>query len=502
MRNSRIGINIASSLLQQAVSVICGFIVPRLILSNYGSAYNGIVSSVSHFLSCITLLRAGIGGVTRAALYKSLAENETEKTAAIVKATEHFMRKIALIFSVSLLLFAAVYPLLVKEEFDWLFSFTLVLILGVSTIIQYYFGITNQFLLHADQRLYVSNIWNTVSVILNALLSVLLIRAGVDIRLVKLGSAAAFSITPIMLYFYVRQRYAFKKKVTPDFGAIQQRWDAFAHQLAAFIHSNTDVVLLTLFANLMQVSVYTVYTAVTGGINTLILTAANTMEAALGKTIAQKEEKSLRQSVEAYELAVHIISSILFSCTAMLLVPFVMVYTRGVQDVNYNRPMVGYFMCLAYWISAIRLPYQNVIEASGCFKETKKYAIAEAVLNISTSCVFVTFFGIEGVLIGTIVAMTYRTLCYVKYAFMNILKQPVTGFRKRIFVSMLSLFLVFVPYFACKADVHLGDNVMNYTQWVVAAIVTASYVSTVIVSINCLFYRDKMRGLIKMLIRR
>ena len=36
MKNSRVGFNVATSLLQQAATVVCGFIVPRLVLGAYG----------------------------------------------------------------------------------------------------------------------------------------------------------------------------------------------------------------------------------------------------------------------------------------------------------------------------------------------------------------------------------------------------------------------------------------------------------------------------------
>ena len=502
MRNSRVGINIATSLLQQAVAVICGFIVPRLILNAYGSAYNGIVSSVSQFLSCVTLLRAGIGGVTRAALYKSLEANEPDKTAAIIKATELFMRKIALIFIVALLGFAALYPLLVKEEFDWLFSFTLVLILGISTVVQYYFGIANQFLLHADQRLYIINLWQIAGVLLNSLLTVFLIRAGYGIHMAKLGSAAAFSIQPVVLYLYVRRQYRFKKNIAPDFGAIQQRWDAFAHQLSAFAHSNTDVMVLTFFADLRQVSVYTVYTMIAGGINMLIASAANAVEAVLGKTLAKADQRLLREKVGLYELLMHLAGTILFSCTAILIVPFVMVYTTGIYDVDYNQPLLGYLMCLAYWLSAIRLPYQNVIEAAGHFKQTKNMAIIETVLNIVLSCALVMACGTVGVVIGTVVAMGYRTVCYAIYAREKLLGQSILGFVKRIFASILSLTLIFLPLFCFNIPTNLLLFVSNYAEWIVAATVVFCYVTVVAVAVNVACYYDKIRKLICMFVKK
>lgn len=502
MRKSRIGINIATSLLQQAVAVVCGFIVPRLNLGAYGPAYHGIVNSVAQFLSCVTLLRAGIGGVTRAALYKSLTENNIEKTSAIVKATEQFMRKIALIFSGALLVFAAVYPFLVKEEFDWFFSFSLVLILGISTVVQYYFGITNQFLLHTDQRLYISNLWHTAAVILNTLLTVFLIQAGCGIHIAKLGSAVAYSLTPIMLFLYVRRRYGLHRDVAPDYGALQQRWDAFAHQLAAFIHSNTDIMVLTVFTDLKQVSIYSVYSAVVGSLNALIASAANAVEATLGKLLASANQALLREKVDIYELVMHIISTIFFSCAAILIGPFVMVYTAGVQDVNYHQPVMGYLMCLAYWLTVIRLPYQNVIEAAGHFKETKGIAITEAVLNVGLSCVLVAACGTVGVVIGTVVAMAYRTVCYAIYASKNLLEQNILRFLKRLLVSVLTMGVVFAPVFLFGINEIILQAATGYLEWFVVACMVFFYVTIVAVLINGVCYFGKVRKILQLLFKK
>ena len=98
--------NILASLILEIVSVVCSFILPRMIISEFGSEYNGIVASVTQFLSVVTLLRSGVGGVTKAALYKPLVENNVHKISAIIKATEHFMRKIAYVFVAFLVLMA------------------------------------------------------------------------------------------------------------------------------------------------------------------------------------------------------------------------------------------------------------------------------------------------------------------------------------------------------------------------------------------------------------
>ena len=155
---------------------------------------------------------------------------------------------------------------MVLDEFDYWFSFSLVIILGISTVAQNYFGITYQMLIQADQRQYIYSILTIATTILNTIVAAILILSGATIHVVKLGSAIVFIINPIILNLYVRKKYHINKNVAVNNTAISQRWDAFAQQVAAFVNNNTDVIVLTMFANIREVSVYTVYYMVANGL--------------------------------------------------------------------------------------------------------------------------------------------------------------------------------------------------------------------------------------------
>ena len=152
MRTKKAVINTMTSIIAEIVSIICGLILPRLILGAFGSSYNGITSSISQFLSCVVLLRAGVGSVTRAALYKPLAKKDINEISGIVNATAIFMKKVALIYVGALLIFACIYPFFVRESFDWIFSATLVLLIGCSTFVDNYFGIAYQMLFKQTKK--------------------------------------------------------------------------------------------------------------------------------------------------------------------------------------------------------------------------------------------------------------------------------------------------------------------------------------------------------------
>lgn len=487
MRKGKVIANLYTALALQVVALVCGFILPRLILISFGSSYNGIVNSVNQFLSCIVLLRAGIGGVTRAALYGPLNENNTVKIAAIVRATEIFMRKVALIFCVFLLVFAAIYPFLVIDEFSWLFSFTLILTLGFSTVIQYFFGITYSILLQADQKLYIYNILQIVTYILNTIITVILITNGLEIRVVKLASSIVFCITPLLMYEYVHRTYRFPRDVKPDNSCISHRWDAFAHQVSAFVHNNTDLMVLTVFSTLQQVSVYSVYFLVVNGIRKLIDTCSGAIEALFGSMLANQEKESLKKRVRIYEWMLHIIAGILFGAAAFLIVPFVSVYTRSVVDVNYRNPVFGCLICLAEFMACIRLPYQNLTEAAGHFKQTKPDAIFEAVINIAVSILLVNYWGISGVAIGTLVAMAYRTIRYAVYATRTFISSSYAYFVKRLAISIVSLVIYEVIIFINWYDAALQFSI-DYYHWGLLAVAVTASMFCYLLCVNIIFY--------------
>ena len=142
MRSKKLLYNSTTSLLLQFVTILCSFVVGRMTLIAFGSEINGAVSSIVQFLGYISLLEAGVGGVTRAALYKPLAEKDTNKISGIVNETQRFFRKIAIIFLFYVGIIAVSFKAISKTELDWGFIVSLVIILAVNTFAQYYFGIT------------------------------------------------------------------------------------------------------------------------------------------------------------------------------------------------------------------------------------------------------------------------------------------------------------------------------------------------------------------------
>lgn len=488
MRGKKSLINVLANLLEQIVIIIAGLILPRLILDKFGSQYNGLTSSITQFLACAVLLRAGIGGATKAALYKPLEEKKNKEVNAIINATRNFMKKVSIILLIIILSFSVLYPMLVKAEFSYLFTFSLFLIIAISTFAENFFGITYLILLQADQKLWITSMFKIISTILNVVIASTLILNNYSIHIVKIGSTVAFCMYPILLNLYVKKKYKLDKNVLPDKIAISQRWEAFWHQVATFITNNTDIMVLTIFLNMLEVSVYSVYNMILSSIRKLILSFSNGLEAAFGSMIAKNEKKLLMQNFSLIEYIVNSISIITYSCTSILIIDFVKIYTSGINDVNYVRPIFASILIFAQFLYCFRIPYQMIIQAAGHFKQTKKGAMFEAILNIILSIILVTKIGFIGVAIGTFVAIIIRTIELAYYASRKILDRTFKNFIFKIFISILNIIIIVSIVNSIKMVVPT-----NYFEWVIKAVISM-IISIIIVLISTsICYRNEFK---------
>lgn len=471
----------------QIVNIVSALIIPRLIIGTFGSEINGMISSITQFLGYSSLLQMGIGGVVRASLYKPLSQNDSISISRIMKATNSFFTKIAFICVGYIIILSLIYPIISTNNYSYSFIATLVLICGLSTCVQYFFGFSYRSLVMADQRIYLYDFLQIISVISNILLTYLMIKLGFGIHLVKLISSVAFILLPLVLKIYCDKKYRIDKESPPDNSALAQRWDGASYSIADFIHRNTDVFLLTIFRTFSDVSVYSVYSVVTNGLNSIVSIVTNPFGAAMGDMIAREEKDALRDTFSIYVFISHFLGDILFAVAMIMVIPFVRLYTFGITDVEYIQPLFSVLILVAELLYCLRQPLQTLIYSGGFFKETKIGAFIEAFINIVISIILVFHFGLVGIAIGTLVAMLYRTIDLMVYinknmAFLNIKKTI-----KHYLISFLGISLAFSISFFFNLTF-----IDTFSEWILVSIIVVLAVSLLILLLNLVFFRDEM----------
>lgn len=436
MKN-KLSINIVSTFLLQFVTIVSGFIIPKSILAAFGSEVNGLISSLTQFLNYINLIEGGVSSVIMSSLYTPLFEKNQKKIDGIVTATLHFFRKLSLIFVIYTFVLAVVYPMTINSSFSWKYVSSLTLILSISLLIQYCFSLTWKLLLQADQKVYIVSFIQILVIILNTILTIIGIKLFSNIHLVKLISAIAFLIQPLLINYFVKKYYKINLEEAPDKDALKNRWDGFGINIAAFLNGNTDVMVLTVLSTLKNVSIYSIYSLVVTGIKSLITSISSGLIPSLGNYYAEGDKEKLNDFFNFYELLIYYFTFSVYSCAIILIVPFVLVYTSGIHDANYNQPIFSFLLILSIGIFCLREPYVNMAYVAGKFREVSKFAYIEALINIFISILAVSKFGLNGVAFGTLCSMSFRTIFQVIYLKNNILYRNIGKTLKKIIIYFI-----------------------------------------------------------------
>lgn len=405
--------NFISALLYQLIHIIYGLVVPRIILLYFGSDINGLISSITQFLSFISLLEGGLGAVVLAELYVPIEQNDQQTIKRILVSSRCLFNKISLFYVLYTILLGGLYTFLENGVYTPCFVVTLTFVLSLNTLTEYLLSITYRLFLQANQKIYITNYIGIGVLIVNIAVTVFSVKVYPEIRVLKALSSVAFFIQPFLFKIFVPIKF---HKISTDVIEkydLKNRWSGFAQNLAHFINMNTDIILITFFCSYSEVSVYTVYMLVVNALRMIISTVANSFQGALGKYIAQRDENALQKNFYKFSNQISSVSVVLF-CTCLLLInPFVSIYTSNVNDTDYYRPIFAMVIIIANIIYCIREPFRLLILAAGKFKETNFGAIIESLLNVIISIWLIRRLGLTGVAIGTFVAIFYRMIYFV-----------------------------------------------------------------------------------------
>ena len=488
--------NICSSLVLQLITIICGFIIPKLIISAYGSEVNGLINSITQFLSYIVLLESGIGPVIKASLYKPIVQKNKKELANIIKSSEKFFRNISKIFIIYILILCFLYPLLVNSSFDYAFTISLLLIISISTFMEYYFGITYKLFLQANQENYIISYIQIITTILNTISIIILVKLNLSIQIVKLVSSIIFVLRPLITNIYFHKKYKIDLLEYDENYKLEQKWDGFAQHIASVIHSNTDIMVLTIFENILEVSVYAVYNLVISGLRKIVDALASGIDSLFGNMLAKEEHEKLNENFRLYQAFYYTIINTMFSMAFVLVVPFVRLYTKGVTDVNYIRPLFAILIILSEYINSLKKPYASIIISAGHFRQTQRGAWIEALTNLLLSIILVNKCGIIGIAIGTVAGMGIRLIDYILYCSKNIINYSLSKSIKYNIINFLEIITITILFSIINVSIN------SYFEIILYATIVGIVSFLIIYVINLLIYPNEMNNLISLLLRR
>ena len=448
--------NVITSALPQIINIISNLILPGFIILKFGSEINGLVSTTKTVVSYISLVGAGIATAVTQALYSPVANNDNKAVKGMLRSANDMFNRYGLIYLALTLVISFIYPIIIRSEISYVTIMLLLIVMSISGASEFFAIGRCRALLYAHQKVYVCSIIQALSLLLSLILAVLMLKLGAGIIIVQFTISFVYILRGIFLTGYIRKEYPMYsdyKSEEPIQAAVKNKKEAMIHQLAGLVVTGSQSAILTLLVDLKAASIYSVYNIVLYGIRCICSNVFTAITPFLGKKFALNQIADLNRVYNLAELLFFYFVNFILIVTTIMILPFVNLYTND-ADINYLFPTFAILFILSSQFYILKLPGNALINVAGHFKETKVRALIEAGLSLVLSVLFTISLGMEGVLIGTGIALAWRCIDTIIYSARYILKISAKKSIFRIFLATINILIakniskVFI--FECK----------------------------------------------------
>lgn len=491
MRSKLAVLNSLAAILLQIVTFLVGLILPRLILTTYGSTLNGLRASIAQIISYLYILEFGLSGSLVYSLYKPISDHDAGRISGIMAAARQQYNRVGLLFSALVGAAALLYPLLIqKEHIPFIYIFILVIAVGASGVIDYFTTAKYSVFLTAAQRSYVTSAFRVLYMLINTAIMIFLIDQKLPLSIVYLLALSSNLIYSGIYMLYMRRRYSFIRfGAPPDRECLDKRTSVLIHQISGMVVFNVPVLILTMIGSLKDVSIYSVYSIIFSGINSLISVFSNGFSSGFGDLIVNKKHRQLYRAYSEYEYFYYMAVAFTYVCALILGIPFIRIYTHGVTDANYIDPVVLILFTVIGVLNSWKMPQTTIIIAAAHYRQTRHRAIIEATVTTLSCIAFTYLWGIRGCLLGSIAGLCYRSidLFYARH---------ITRFRFRYsFLRLIRMFVLgavaLIPFYTV-----ISIRCSSFAEWVLAALAVSVWVIAVVFTGNFFFEKKTMHHLI------
>ncbi len=493
-RTKKFFYNSLSTGMLQLVLLIINFILPKVILMNYGSEINGLTTSITQFISYFNLVEAGLAAAAVFSLYEPLANKNYKQINVVVSTAKDFYYKSGYIFTLLVILLSIFYPFFIQSNsMSYIEIFALVLVSGATGFLNFFTFAKYRVLLTADQKVYVISIASIVYNILNTIIIVVLANMGINIILVKFLAIFAIAMQSIIVAVYVKRKYKFinydEKK---DKKLLNKRWDALYQQILGGIQNGVPIILLTFFTDLVTVSIYSIYNMVLHGLSSILSIFTSGLSASFGDIIVRKDIKKLQSASEEFEYIYYNIITIVYAAAFVLIMPFISLYTHNITDVNYYVPLYGFLIVLNGVFYNLKTPQGMLVISAGMYKETRWQTTTQGLIIVILGAILTPILGVTGVLIACICSNVYRDIDWLFFIPKHLTHRTIWSTFKR----QIKLFIL--GSISCIICFTFIKNIHGYFEWVIAGILSTLISTCIILIFDIFFEREQLK---KMLLR-
>ena len=388
-------------------TILLQFVNRTFFVHLLSAEYLGLNGLFSNILSVLALSELGIGTAMAFALYKPVAEHDTE----LIKSLMHLYKKMYTIIGsfviVAGLILTPFLHVLIKDmpdiKYIRVYFLLYVLNAGVS-----YFYTYKRTLIICDQDAYISTSTQLLASIGTKIVQVIVLFWTKNYLLYLLVQVI-FTISENMLISKIADRkytYLKDKHIQPlpaeEKENIKVNVKAMlCHKIGTVVVNATDNLIISKILGLASVGSYANYTLVVDNISALTDKIIYSISASVGDLIATGDKEKAERMFYNILFVNYWVVSFCSICLVGLLQSFIQLWL-GEEYLFSSFTVIILVLC--FYFSRMRNTVNIYKEAAGIMRQDKYKALIESVVNLVVSIPLTYKLGVAGVRLGTLIS--------------------------------------------------------------------------------------------------
>lgn len=496
-------VNILVAFVSNILIYVLSLFTSKVIKENLGLQVLGLNGVLSNVISILGLSEMGIGAAITFALYKPLAEDNHDLIKSIMNFYKKAYRIVALIVLViGLLIFPLVPSFIKHSDFSKPYIYLVYSLFLVNSVISYLL-VYKRTLIIADQKNYVITIAAlvyTYALKISQLAVVYFTSNYILFLIVQILCTFVYNFVVSLIcdkiYPYLKE----KSEPLPEelkstfFTKIRA---IFWHSLGGVVVFGTDNLLVSWFCGVEEAGRYTSYVSVIAMITNMISLVFNNMQDSIGNFLVTETKEKQKDLFDKLFYLNQSLASVCSVCLALLLTPFIRVWL-GSDTVLSNAIIIA--LVVSFYFSRNRSVILAVKNTAGLFEDDKFAPIIESVINLISSIILAKFFGLIGVVLGTILS-TLLVPFWVQpvIVYKKVFNKNVMTYFSQYFMYMLKMCLIYaIVYF-------LMEKIIKFTPqnfWVFLLEAAVVFVAVCLMWILLTFWKKEFKYYVALVVNK
>lgn len=439
--------NFIAFLLSDMVVLLLGLVSRSLFIKSIGDYFLGITALMNSIIGILALSNLGLGD----AIVYCLIENFSKKEMSEIQSVFYFSKKVFRIIMIVLIVFSIVLipflNLFITDIKDYNSFLIYYMFFVISKVLTYQVGPYNS-VIRADQKIRIVQIGTLLGYLVSTILQIIsmLINGSYLVYIILMLLGTCVTNIYVTKYFYKNYKWILNnsKKLSEEKKKkiFQKVKDVFITRLSSTLIDTTDNLLITRFIGTETVGFYNNYVMIIQNIRSLAKNLYNSMESSIGIYNVKSQSEAKLFLYKNVLFGYHLIASIFSIGVAILMQNFITIWI-GANHLLSNA--ILYAMAIDLYLNIILYAQTGFITTSNIYNKIKSVYFVGAILNIIFSLILVCFFGLAGIIYGTLLS---RIFCNFPMGLFYLCKNQFNSSFKKILslniIYIIQVLLIFI----------------------------------------------------------